>query len=173
MLTYVTPSPGYPKYPTHLWPFSKSKFQPKVWPRQPCYSCPWPMSAQKNVSPFDPAVWPAIGNIYTNVLFYYIDYFFRFYNKKNKAYNYIILMSFQYLGIVFEYLLFWILRIDCMDVFCFFVLKYCNVGFKNIDIFHYCYRLKNIFFIVIDNLLLMLFLCVSSKDELETSFAGL
>ena len=27
----------------------------------------------KNVSPFGPDFWPAIGNIYTNVLFYYID----------------------------------------------------------------------------------------------------
>ena len=27
----------------------------------------------KNVSPFGPAVWPAKGNIYTNVLFYYIN----------------------------------------------------------------------------------------------------
>ena len=28
----------------------------------------------KNVSPIGPAVWPAIGNIYTNVLFYYKEY---------------------------------------------------------------------------------------------------
>ena len=34
----------------------------------------WPMSVKKNFSPFGPAVWPTIGNIYiyTNVLFYYI-----------------------------------------------------------------------------------------------------
>jgi len=31
------------------------------------------MSVQKKFSPFDPAVWPARGNIYTNVLFYFID----------------------------------------------------------------------------------------------------
>ena len=31
------------------------------------------MMSSKNVSPFGPAVWPDIGNIYTNVLFYYID----------------------------------------------------------------------------------------------------
>ena len=30
-----------------------------------------PMGALKNVSPFGPAVWPAIGKIYTNVLFLY------------------------------------------------------------------------------------------------------
>ena len=29
--------------------------------------------SKKNFSPIGPAVWPAIGNIYTNVLFYYID----------------------------------------------------------------------------------------------------
>ena len=27
----------------------------------------------KNISPFALAVWPAIGNMYTNVLFYYIE----------------------------------------------------------------------------------------------------
>ena len=32
-----------------------------------------PMSAYKNVNPFGPAVWPARGNIYTNVLFHYIN----------------------------------------------------------------------------------------------------
>jgi len=32
---------------------------------------PWVPS--KSFSPFCPAIWPAIGNIYTNVLFYYID----------------------------------------------------------------------------------------------------
>ena len=44
--------------------------------------CPWnlpmlppgyPWVSLKNVRPFGPAVWPAIGNIYRNVLFYYID----------------------------------------------------------------------------------------------------
>ena len=29
----------------------------------------------KNFSPIGPAVWPVIGNIYINVLFYYIDLF--------------------------------------------------------------------------------------------------
>ena len=33
----------------------------------------YPRVPSKNVSPFGPAVWPVIGNIYTNVLFYYID----------------------------------------------------------------------------------------------------
>jgi len=32
-----------------------------------------PMSVDKIFSPFDPAVWLPIGNIYTNVLFYLID----------------------------------------------------------------------------------------------------
>ena len=32
-----------------------------------------PMSVHKNFSPFGPAVWPAIGNIYTNVLFFYCN----------------------------------------------------------------------------------------------------
>ena len=34
-------------------------------------NCLWVPS--KSFSPFGPAVWPAIHNIYTNVLFYYID----------------------------------------------------------------------------------------------------
>ena len=34
-----------------------------------------PMSVHKKISPFGPAVWPARGNIYMNVLFYYIDKF--------------------------------------------------------------------------------------------------
>ena len=33
----------------------------------------YPRIPSKNVSPFGPAIWPAIGNIYTNVLFYFID----------------------------------------------------------------------------------------------------
>ena len=33
----------------------------------------YPLVSTKKFNPFDPAVWPAIGNIYTNVLFYYID----------------------------------------------------------------------------------------------------
>jgi len=33
----------------------------------------YPWVPSQNVSPFGPAVWPAIGNIYGNVLFYYID----------------------------------------------------------------------------------------------------
>ena len=32
-----------------------------------------PWVSKKNFIPIGPAVWPAIGNIYTNVLFYYID----------------------------------------------------------------------------------------------------
>ena len=32
-----------------------------------------PWVSTKNFSPINLAVWPAIGNIYTNVLFYYID----------------------------------------------------------------------------------------------------
>ena len=32
---------------------------------------PWVFT--KNFSPFGPAVWPALGNTYKNVLFYYID----------------------------------------------------------------------------------------------------
>ena len=35
----------------------------------------YPWIPSKNVSPFGPAVWPALGNIYTNVLFYCIDYY--------------------------------------------------------------------------------------------------
>ena len=35
-----------------------------------------PLGSLKNISPFGPAVLPAIGNIYTNVLFYHIDYIF-------------------------------------------------------------------------------------------------
>ena len=31
----------------------------------------YPLVTTKNVSPFGPAVWPAIGNIYMTVLFYY------------------------------------------------------------------------------------------------------
>ena len=31
-----------------------------------------PLSVHKKFSPNGPAVWPAIGNIYTNVLFYYV-----------------------------------------------------------------------------------------------------
>ena len=36
------------------------------------------MSVHKNFSPFGPAVWPDIGNIHMNVLFYYIDYCWSF-----------------------------------------------------------------------------------------------
>ena len=36
----------------------------------------------KNVNPFGQAVWPVIGNMYTNVLFYYIDMVF-FNQSKN------------------------------------------------------------------------------------------
>ena len=32
------------------------------------------MSPQKKISPFGQTVLPAIGNLYTNVLFYYIDF---------------------------------------------------------------------------------------------------
>ena len=32
-----------------------------------------PWVSTKNFRPIGPAVWPAIGNIYTNVLFYYLD----------------------------------------------------------------------------------------------------
>ena len=32
-----------------------------------------PWVSTKNFSPFGPAVWPARGNIHTNVLFYYLD----------------------------------------------------------------------------------------------------
>ena len=32
-----------------------------------------PMSVHKNFSPIGPAVWPAIRNMYMNVLFYYIN----------------------------------------------------------------------------------------------------
>ena len=28
---------------------------------------------EKKISPFGPAVWPAIWNIYTNILFYYMN----------------------------------------------------------------------------------------------------
>ena len=31
------------------------------------------MSVQKKFSPFGPAVWPAVGNTFINVLFYYIE----------------------------------------------------------------------------------------------------
>ena len=33
----------------------------------------YPWVPSKNISPFGSAVWPAIRNIYKNVLFYYID----------------------------------------------------------------------------------------------------
>ena len=39
-----------------------------------------PISLHKKISPIGPAVWSALRNIYTNVLFYYID------NKAN-SYN--------------------------------------------------------------------------------------
>ena len=32
-----------------------------------------PMSNHNNFSPFGPAVWPALGNTYMNVVFYHID----------------------------------------------------------------------------------------------------
>ena len=32
-----------------------------------------PMSVHKKICPISQAVWPGIGNIYTNVLFYYIE----------------------------------------------------------------------------------------------------
>ena len=38
----------------------------------------------KKISPFGPAVWLARGNIYKNVLFYYMDYMYIYitYSKK-------------------------------------------------------------------------------------------
>ena len=36
------------------------------------FGYPW-MSAKKSFPPFGPAAWPARGNIYINVLFYYIE----------------------------------------------------------------------------------------------------
>ena len=42
----------------------------------------YPWVPSKKFSPFGPAVWPAKGNIQTNVLFYYIDiWLFHCYQK--------------------------------------------------------------------------------------------
>ena len=42
-----------------------------------------PLGSLKNFTPFGPAVLPAIGNIYTNVVFYYINIYIQFPAKQH------------------------------------------------------------------------------------------
>ena len=51
---------------------------------------PWVFT--KNLSPFSPAVWPAIRNKYMNVLFYDIDiyYIYNLFNKTTHLYLYVV-----------------------------------------------------------------------------------
>ena len=45
---------------------------------------PWAtLECPQNVNPFGPAVWPARGNIYTNVLFNYIYVYIHTWRPKN------------------------------------------------------------------------------------------
>ena len=53
------------------------------------------MSVHKNFSPFGPAVWPSIDNIYMNVLFYYIDNSAKVTNEMGAPFNEIEMASFM------------------------------------------------------------------------------
>ena len=53
------------------------------------------MSVHKNFSPFGSAVWPAIDNIYMNVLFYYIDNSAKVTNEMGAPFNEIEMASFM------------------------------------------------------------------------------